>query len=269
MKVLNKELIKDLELSDIQYILEANYNEKFPIAFLNGNTSSEGKSDLITVKTNLNFTQEENEIKFLLVPDTFIFSSKYYDDAIEPDMKSLQADFISQYTNRLRKISYLPDDILKQIKDKRLLALGYAERKVKNTIIKYIRARKKAAIGTLDKSTADTLENAKSLTIEKQFETHSSIDSMVELFDEVTITKINKRDCKIYIQLNGEETIVLSEAQTLEEEVSPENAYIKYFELHKTGQRFELHLLLMTRGENFIEEFHYATYAFTDMQFCN
>jgi hypothetical protein len=68
--------------------------------------------------------------------------------------------------------------------------------------------------------------------------------------------------------LDGEETIILTDVEILEEEINPLNTYIELFELHKTEQDYELHFLLMTKEDNtMVEEFHYLTYRFKDLMF--
>ena len=97
------------------------------------NDSCEGvyKSDILTVKTKFNLSDKENELRFMILPATFNFYNDYCEYSLEKETHSPENDFLSQYINRLRVISHLPQEILEQVKDKRLLAMGYAEPKVK------------------------------------------------------------------------------------------------------------------------------------------
>ena len=138
MKVLTKKWLRDYELNAIVGALSPFTDEKMPFVFTNGGTNIIAKKDLHTVKTNFNLSDKENEINFCMIPNTFAYYGDYLKNANEPEYRSIEADFLSQYVNRLRVISFLPEDILKLIKDKRMLALGYAEEKVKKMILDYV-----------------------------------------------------------------------------------------------------------------------------------
>ncbi len=267
MKVLTKELNNKLELHELHCALASREKRTLPVFFLNGNCGTVDETDVKTANTKFNFTEKENELKFMLLPSTFPFYSEHFADAEEREMRSLEEDFLSQYVNRLRIISYLPDEILEQVKDKRLLALGYAEEKVKKTIIEYIDAEKTAALKTLKDSINESLIVSSELTIGTQFKKRLYINSIVELLDEVKITNVERKDNELYIELDNEETFVLTDAETLEEEINAKNTAVEKFELHKTEQGYELHLLLMTQDESLVESFHCVTYGFKDMKF--
>lgn len=264
MRVLTKELTKKLELFELEYALKAETKNKMPVVFFNNGSDYVAESDLKTVKTNLDLPSKDNEMSFILLPETFVFFNEHSIDALEPEMISVENDFLSQYTNRLRIISFLPDEILKQVKDKRLLALGYAEQKVKKAILKYISIKKTAARLAADKSTEDSIKASYGLTIEKQFDEFTSI---VEVFDQMNITKVVEKDNNLYLELDREDVIVLTNFEKLEEEISPENTFIKHFELYEEEYWYELHLLLMTRDTNLVENFHYVTYKFQDLKY--
>lgn len=267
MNVLTKELKNDLDLHEIHCAVNSREKRTMPVLFLNGDCEGVAESDIQSVKTKFNVTDKENELKFMILPATFTFFNEYFEDAEEKEMHSPETDFLSQYVNRLRIISFLPKEILSQVKDKRLLAMGYAEKKVKKAIIKYAKVKKTAALKTLEKSLEDSLKAASGLTIENQFTKHPYIYSIEELFEEATITGVVKMGNDLYIELDKEETFILTNVETLEEEINPENAAVELFELHKIEQGYELHFLLMTTDCNLVENFYYVTYRFKDMMF--
>lgn len=165
----------------------------------------------------------------------------------------------------VRLIQYLPEEILSKVKDKRLLAIGYADQKVKNAIQSYTKIKINDAYKILERSLKSSLKASVGLTIKNQFEKHSYIYSIEELFDETYITNVCKKGNDLYIELDGENTIVLSEVETLEEEIDPQNTEISLFELYKVKQDYELHFLLKVIDDNLAESFHYVTYKFIDI----
>ncbi len=267
MKVLTKELKNDLELHEIYCAIDSREKRTLPMVFLNGSCEGVADSAIKTIKTNFNVTDKENELKFMILPATFTFFGKDFEHGRFRWKHTPENDFAAEYANRLRIISYLPEEILKQVKDKRLLAFGYAEHKVKKAIISYAKTAVAISIKILEKSLKESLEAASGLTIDEEFEKHEYIYSIEELFSESTIKGVNKIGNELYIELDKEETFVLTDVQTLEEEVNPENTYIEFFELHKVERGYELHLLLMTTDNNLVQNFHYVTYAFKDMMF--
>ena len=258
MKVLTKEIKKELDLHEISCMLEPRGKRPLPVVFLNGDSHGVEPSDIVKVKTNLNFSAKESEFGFMMVRDTFEYFENYDADEAMPEMRSAENDFLSQYINRLRIIATLPSEILERIEDKRLLAMGYATPKVKEEILKYTKAKSQAAFKLFESSLEASVLAASGLTIEQEC-------SIENLFDEATITRVTKEANDISIELDDDVTFVLTDAAVLEEEINPENAYIDLFELHKVNNNYELHLLLTTKDDNFVESSHYVTYAFKDM----
>jgi hypothetical protein len=266
MKVLTKELRNDFDFQEIYCAINSIEKKTMPVVFLNGDEGV-AKADIKTVKTQFNISDKENKLNFMVMPATFTFYSDYSETELESEMHSPENDFLSQYINRLRLITYLPEEILMQVKDKRLLAMGYATQKVKKAILRYTNARIKAATKKLERSQIDSIKTSRELTIYNQFKKHSYIYSIEELFDDAYITSIVKKGKDLYIELDGEIILVLSDVETLEEEIAPQNTEVSFFELHKVEQGYELHLLLKIRDENLVESFYYLTYKFKDMWF--
>lgn len=266
MKVLTKELRNDFDFQEIYCAINSIEKKTMPVVFLNGDEGV-AKADIKTVKTQFNISDKENKLNFMVMPATFTFYSDYSETELESEMHSPENDFLSQYVNRLRLIQYLPEEILSKVKDKRLLAIGYADQKVKNAIQSYTKIKINDAYKILERSLKSSLKASVGLTIKNQFEKHSYIYSIEELFDETYITNVCKKGNDLYIELDGENTIVLSEVETLEEEIDPQNTEISLFELYNVKQDYELHFLLKVIDDNLAESFHYVTYKFKDMYF--
>ncbi len=267
MKVLTKKWLRDYELNAIVGALSPFTDEKMPFVFTNGGTNIIAKKDLHTVKTNFNLSDKENEINFCMIPNTFAYYGDYFKNANEPEYRSIEADFLSQYVNRLRVISFLPEDILKLIKDKRMLALGYAEEKVKKMILDYVGNKVSNAVEIFENSISATIENSQELTATEQIEINRYYSDITELFEENTIlkTEIDGSDLRLITELD--KVIVLCGAKELEMEDEIKNSYIKAYEIYKSGKDYELHLLLKNVDENLVDNFFYVTYQFNDLKF--
>ncbi len=259
MKELTKDWLKKIELYELWCMLNPQSGSKIPIVFCGAAPEQIPKSQLISLEDGQTLT-------VLFVPDTFSFLKRYSKTAVEPDMKSIEDDFVSQYINRLRIISNLPEELIDKVRDRRLLALGYADKKVKKKVSEYSQTESKKAYELWEKSIKKSSLAEDGLTIKKQFENHSHINCIVDLLDETNITAVSTLGESIYIQTDNGETVILSGAQILEEETSPAGAYIKTFELIKAQKHYELHLLLMKRGKRLTENYYCVTYIFTDMK---
>ncbi len=267
MKHLTKEWLKDMELNELRNMFTESPDQKLPLIFTNGGAEGIAKKDLHTVKTKFNLTEKENEINFVLVPDTFYFYPEYRKSATEPDRKSAEEDFLVTYSDRLRIISSLPDEILKLIKDKRLLALGYAERAVKKALLEYLKDKTDKALDTLVKSCEASVKAESGLAVFKQFGENVFVESIVRTFDQANIIGADTVGEDIYLELDANGILVLKGAEIICQETEVKNSYVRAMELHKNKNGYELHLLLMKRDENFVPSFYYATYKFKDMIF--
>ena len=240
---------------------------KMPLVFLNGN--AEGiTSELRTVKTNLKVKDNENELSFLFVSDGFDYIS-LSDDPCEPHMQSYETQFFSQYINCLRIISYIPENILKLIKDKRLLAIGYKNDEIKTAIKNYIGNRYENACVRWEKSNETSEFAGKYLAACKQFKKFPYAQSLHNLLQETYITDFYNACGEVRITNDIGETAILANAKTIIEECNPKYAYINAYELYENENDYEVHFLLSQKDENFIDRFYYATYSFTDMMLKN
>lgn len=269
MKIMTKELFKDLEFHDLIVTLEQNSGKRIPFVFTNGGTECIAKEDLHKVKTNLNVTEKENELSFVLLPDTFNLEITYLEDGKTTNYITCKNDFLLQYLNRLRIISNIPDDILRLIKDKRLLALGYADKETKKEILKYIKSKYRNAFNIYEKCSKNSVEAEEGLTIHEQFSKHPYICSLPFLFDGAKITKAEYFKDEIHLMLNDDITVVFCGAKIIEEEVSILNSCVMDIELYKKQNCYELHFLIMKRDKYLIANYYYTTFEFKDLKFKN
>ncbi len=270
MKVLTKEWIKDFELGDLMRIVNSESVKKFPLVFLNGGNEDVGK-DLNLFKTNLELTDKENEMGFILVSNWFDFlpqSQLSTKEENDPQTASNEAYFFSQYINTLRVISELPQDIFKGVKDKRLLVFGYANEEVKTAIKNYVGNKYEIACQKWEKSNYFSEIAGKSLTANKQFKKRFLCSKKIShLLQETRILNFSNKYGEIRIMNDNEETAILKDAKTITEEINPKHTYIRVYELYKNENGYEIHFLLERCDENLINKFYYATYSFKDMEY--
>ena len=256
MKVLTKEFKDEKEFDTLYFAFKPCTKEIIPVFFLNDAQNGVAKSDIKTIKTKFNVSRKENELNYIFLPDSFYCFSE----------KVEGFDFLSQYVDRLRVISKLPKEILKLVKDKRLLALGYAEQSVRQMILDYTGEKFKVTSKKFVDCLEDSIYATGGLSIERQFALHPHIYSVEPLFEEAIIERVVKKGKDIYFKLNNGETFVLTDAETLEEEINPDDTFVKFFELHRFKRYHELHFLLRTTDDDFNEDYYYATYRFKDMR---
>ena len=173
--------------------------------------------------------------------------------------------FFTQYVNMLKTISRLPTEILNLIKDKRLLALGYAEKNVKSAIRKYIGNKYENACQKWEQSNDLSEKTSINLTACKQFKSFPYSNSISHLLQETQIEDFYNNDGEIRLTNDLGEVAVLIDAKTLTEECNPKGTYIRVYELYKNAGGYEIHFLLERRDNNFIQNFYYATYSFKDL----
>ena len=267
MKVMTKQWVKDYDFLDLITTLEPNSGKRVPFVFTNGGTECVAKEDLYTVKTDFNLTEKDNEINFIMLPEVFDLEVNFFGDGNKINEKTCKNDFLIQYLDNLRIISYLPDNLLKLVKDKRLLALGYAEKEVKKEILKYIKSKYRKAIDEYDKCNIASANAETELTIHGQFKNNFFAHSVPFMFDGANISKVKTVKDKIYLTINGFKNIVFTAAEIIEQEVDIVNSWVNAIELYKKESRYELHFLVNKRDENSVSHYYYVTYAFKDLKF--
>ena len=94
MKRLTKEWVKDYELQELISIFSS--KKKVPFAFTNGGTESVAEKDLITVKTDFNLTDKENEISFLILPEVLFFDYDFLSGDREMNDEELKNKLLFQ-----------------------------------------------------------------------------------------------------------------------------------------------------------------------------
>lgn len=265
MKIYTKDWKNKYDISQLKYIYQAEEGELLPI-ILGNDCSAVDKKDVHTIKLgNLNLSESEKEINFLFVKNSIVCITSIIED-IPLELKTANDDFKYQYANRLRVISLLPEEIKEQIKNKHLLALGYAGRELKKILNKFIKEIDKG----LDLMWRDFEKNRETnfkITITNQLKDHY-YNYPSEVFDHINIRKLYFQENDLYFDL-GDESVILQNAKVIEEECKPEKTYIERSEIHQVPNGYELHLLIIKIDKNLMENMYYATYFFEDMWFKN
>ncbi|MDE5897548.1 MAG: DUF4085 domain-containing protein [Clostridia bacterium] len=267
MRIMTKEWVKNLEFHDLIVMLEPVSKKKIPFVFTNGGTEAVAKEDLYTVTTDFNVSDTENQLNFVMLPDSFDLEIDFLGDGRKINERTCRNDFMLQYLNRLRVLSYVPEHILKRVRDKRLLALGYADEETKKELLKFAKKKHNEALDLYHKCTQASIKAEQGLTIREQFKDRPYIFSLSFLFDNAEITKIKKVKDKIHLTLGERMPVVLIGARVIEEEADIVNSWVIHIELYREETCYELHLLIMKRDEQLISHYHHVTYAFQDLRF--
>lgn len=265
MRFLTKDKVKKHDFFTMKSWFMHEKEGKIPLVFLDGNGSASDSSDLIEIHApNLGLSKKEEELKLILIPDTFDYFPDYDEKAYEPWERSVRADFQSQYINRLRIISMLPDEIRARIKDKRLLALGYADHDLREELLRFADTMQQNDDEAWQQYEWELKKVVSKLTLCDQLYEYDC-DDIHDLLSETVITRKFNIGDNLYIELRDEVVLILSNAKVVEEEINPTNSFPYFYELHERNGKYELHLLLTKVDENLIEHYHYATYSFDDM----
>lgn len=165
---------------------------------------------------------------------------------------------------RIELCGKLPQEILSKIADLRVFALGYASAEVKGRLKKYC-AELKREVKQIKKATEAETEEAE-----------SGLTKRIGVNDlgGCIITGIEEREGGIYI--NGEEGgLLIVEGKIIEgkekeiyaNEIETDGAYSRIVsaELHRSGDRFELHLFVSNCDEYDREDLWYLTVSGSDI----
>ena len=205
--------------------------------------------EIQTIKTHLDlpyFSDKEKQLRIIAKPVHFPLFEDYDKNAPNPQERSFIADFKDTYNNRLRLISLLPENIQRQIDDKRLLALGYAPKKTQNLILSYINGLKDPLNAEQEKFEKTQMVIEEALTIKQQIEnSHFSLYGNLNKFlEESKINNLLWENSNLHIRFNAVQTITLTEASILEEDESPIDGEFFAAEVYQFDDHNELHLLL-------------------------
>lgn len=232
MNFMTKEWLKEFEYLDLIVTLQPSSRKKIPFVLLNG-TDCVAKEDLYTVKTDFNLSDNENDLSFVMLPDSINLGIDLLGDGINLNEKICKNDFLIQYLNNLRIISYIPKDIIKNVKDKRLLALGYADKETKTALLKYLKNRYSKAYKIYEKCCNDAVIAEQTLTVHKQLKEHFFAKSVPLLFDGVEVTRKKITNIDICLTLDNMDTVIFRGAKVIEEEADILNGIIMNIELYK------------------------------------
>lgn len=226
--------------------------------------------EIQTIKTHLDlpyFSDKEKQLRIIAKPVHFPLFEDYDKNAPNPQERSFIADFKDTYNNRLRLISLLPENIQRQIDDKRLLALGYAPKKTQNLILSYINGLKDPLNAEQEKFEKTQMVIEEALTIKQQIEnSHFSLYGNLNKFlEESKINNLLWENSNLHIRFNAVQTITLTEASILEEDESPIDGEFFAAEVYQFDDHNELHLLLRKYDDDLVERVFYVTYRFKDI----
>lgn len=266
MKIMTKEICKYNDILFLKFDLQGYSSGKMPIFILDGEDYNINDMYLNTLKTNYNnFSEKENQLKVIFVPDSLeCVGNKKRRIPIKNSTTAL--DFQESYVNRLRAISYLPESLLTQIKDKRLFALGYADSALWSKFTQYVNQINKK-LEEAEKKYAETFSINYDLTITAQIEDlkeYFGEDSIQLIMDERDITDFYFKKKNLYIEAE-DITLILKNAIKIVEECDPKNTHFQALEIYPIENGFELHLLLRKTDSNLIDDYYYVTYSFDDM----
>jgi len=164
----------------------------------------------------------------------------------EPKMYKDFNDYFNSSLNRIRK---LPDTILNEVSDVRLLALGYATQKNYDRIKEYCINNSKIVEKTVDdyakyikKEFKNKIPNFEKESFHDSQITnfiHKGNDYIFELDNEGSFTEINN--------------IIFKNAEIIKQEFSIKDARWLYNEIYKIGDKYEIHLLLWASNDELID----------------
>ena len=173
------------------------------------------------------------------------FSDSYFDKMYikeEQAQKGLYGhiDFNKYFVARLNDIQKLPNSILNEVSDIRMLALGYATQETYDKIKEYCISNYK----TFEKAMND-YHNC----VKKQFK-NKIPDFEKECFHDCCITNFTQKANNLIVEIDndGERTeinnITFKNAKIIKQEGSIKDAWWLYNEIYKIGDKYEIHFLL-------------------------
>ena len=266
MKFYTKEWYNNYALKSLAYIFNE-YDRRMILVVCDDSVELPG---IQTIKLHHDlpyFSDKEKQLRIIAKPVHFPLFEKYDKNAHNPQERSFIADFKDTYNNRLRLISLLPENIQRQIDDKRLLALGYAPQKIQNLILSYIDSLKDPLNAEQEKFEKTQRVIEESLTIKQQIEESpfSSYGNLNKFLEESEISNISWENSDLHIKIDNSQEIILTEASVLEEDESPIDGEFFIVEVHQFDDHNELHLLLRKYDDDLVERVFYVTYRFKDI----
>lgn len=263
MKYLTKEWCKKTLLSEICNYDWLRENKSAPTCLFLVNFNNcgfDGESYIDIFQPIENLTETEQRLNCLIIPTHIVFGSEddYDMDSLYSLDKSLKDDFLTHYMSRLQATSLLPEEILSQIPDKRIFAMGYAAPKLRKIAIEYSEKMRAETIAVQDEA-SELIE-----PVLKEFKEKHNIDLAFIFMDSFLCNK-KQRGINLELELNSY-YLILENAQILEEEIEIENNRIYAYEIYKTETGYELHFLLEFCNKNNYVTYHYATYRFNGIK---
>lgn len=266
MKFYTKEWYNNYALKSLAYIFNE-YDRRMIIVICDDSMELPG---IQTIRPHLDlpyFSDKEKQLRFIAEPVHFPLFGQYDKNAPNPQERSFTADFKNTYNNRLRLLSLLPENIQRQIKDKRLLALGYAPKKTRNLILSYINSLESPLNAEQEQFEKAQMVIEEALTLKKQIEDapYSHYGNLNGFLEESKISNLSWDNSDLHIGVDAAQEIILTEASILEEDDSPIDGEFCAAEVHQFVDHNELHLLLRKYNDDLVERVFYVTYCFKDI----
>lgn len=241
-----------------EYLFETLYEKKLEI-LLEAESNSEfycdPKVELFKLDERINedgISRQEREKRideknfFMIANRKRLQSGKYY----LFDITHCRRTFETQFKQTLKLLQYLPYDIKDKVADMRVLALGYASSEVRKLLTKHCNKLMRYCKREKAKSYEESYRTE--LLLKDPFET--------PFFEGAFIDEIENKNGSLYIKLDCDTFIIVSNARITEDELieiypfdcgAPHTKYsrIAAIELLGAKSNFALHLLVENCGE--------------------
>jgi hypothetical protein len=265
MKIFTKEWYKQYEIWSIKYWLTEEEGGIRVLPILDESVPEmpdEIRADATSYLTDK--PKQENRMRVVAAKNIFPLYMYYDPKNANGKYRSLENDIKAELINRMRVYEYLPEEIRQQIPDKRLFVMGYAPPKVKMAVLDYL----DGLPYIFEDSEQNNLRELKILSelTNCQQRQKEDIYSINYFFRDEAIKEVIIDKNEIKIRLFDESEMILTGGEVIEQEKEMFGAIVTEHELHKNKDKYELHLLLLQRDKNLMEETFYATYSFKDLR---
>lgn len=190
---------------------------------------------------------QKTALDLLLIEDKRAseFSEEYFQELYQQEKSNCNyvEDFEELFNSWIARLKEnLPNEILKEVKDIRVLALNHASKEVVTKIKKYSQENKdfcKSSMENYDKIFDNQFKNDKPKFIENFGFHDCTILSVKNINNDIVLTLDNENT---FVRINK---IIFKDAHIIKQECALENAWWKYEEIYKDKSEYEMHALLM------------------------
>lgn len=264
MKIFTKEWYKQYEIWNIRYWLTEEEGGIRVLPVLDESVPKmpdEIRADATSYLTDK--PKQENQMRVLAAKNIFPLYMYYDPENSNVKYRSLENDIKAELMNRMRVFEELPAKIRQRIPDKRLFVMGYSPPKVKKAVLDYLDSLPDI-FEDCEQNNLRELKILSELTINKQKQ-EKDIYSINYFFRDEAVKEVIIDTNAIKIRLFDDSEMILTEGEVIEQEKEMFGAIVTEHELHKNKDKYELHLLMLQRDKNLMEETFYATYSFKDL----